>query len=318
MQAVILAAGRGRRLKNLTDIRSKAMQPILGKPMIERVMHSIYQSEITDFITVIRPDDNELKHYLSARLSFPASIEFAYQSEPLGMADALKCARTQIQGNFILSACDNLLAEEEIEEFIKHWNQQYSLDALLTVMPVPDEQINKTGIVRIDQGRIVEIVEKPSIEEAPSNIASLPIYAFSQRILDYLDRVALSKRGEYELQTAIQHMLAESKIIEGFPVSTRLTVTSPENLLEVNLYFLRKKPQRNHNKASAIGDNSHVHPPVYIEANVLIGRNCVIGPNVFVERGCTIKDGTIIKDSIMLTGAKTYRNQRVQNEVVTA
>ncbi len=110
MQAVILAAGHGSRLQPITLTRSKAMVPILGKPIVERVMEDFFANGIDDFILVVSTRDRHITRYFRHESKLEADVRFVYQPERLGMANALQCAAQLITDDFFLSACDNLIS----------------------------------------------------------------------------------------------------------------------------------------------------------------------------------------------------------------
>jgi mannose-1-phosphate guanylyltransferase len=74
MQGVILAAGKGSRLQHITLTRSKAMLPILGKPMVERVMLDMVANGVQDFILVVSPDDRYITHYFRRESDLKAEV----------------------------------------------------------------------------------------------------------------------------------------------------------------------------------------------------------------------------------------------------
>ena len=84
MQAVILAAGKGSRLHPITTNRSKAMLPILGKPIVERVMEHLAINGIRDFILVVSPDDLQITRYFQCECRLNAEVHFVYQPERRG------------------------------------------------------------------------------------------------------------------------------------------------------------------------------------------------------------------------------------------
>lgn len=314
MLGIILAAGRGSRLKHLSNTRSKALQPILGKAMILRVVESLNHLGVERFIFVIRPNDTALKSYLETSLPECCSFDLAYQEESLGMGHALMQAVPLIDSDFILSACDNLVPQEDMDGFIDFWENTPEINGLLTLMPLPREKINRSGIVVTDDNRrITKIVEKPAPDEAPSNMGSLPIYAFSQRILPFLKDIPLSERGEYELQDAIQALIDSKDNIFGYPVSKRLTVTHPEDLLEVNLHYISLgiKPA----SVATLPASTTIIEPVYIDPGVKLGENCSIGPNVYLEQGCTIGGNSVISESIVLKGMQIPDGSEIRQEV---
>ena len=121
MQAVILAAGRGSRLNPITIKRSKAMLPILGKPIVARVMESIAGCEIRDFILVVNSQDEDILRYFREQTDLDVDITFVHQPERKGMADALQHAAPYLHQDFILSACDNLVSHQDVQRMVAMW-----------------------------------------------------------------------------------------------------------------------------------------------------------------------------------------------------
>lgn len=318
MLAVILAAGKGKRLNPLNQHRSKAMQPILGMPILGRVLEDLYAHGIDDFIVVLNPTDNRAYYYLDNEINLPINIKIVDQDEPLGTGHALLQASPFIQSNFLLTACDNLVLSDELGLFIERWKQSKSCDALLALMKVPREQIPHTGIVQLDGSRILNIYEKPTLEQAPSDIASLPLYIFSPLILDHLTSITISSRSEFELQDAIQEIIDLNADVQGFHLSCRLSLTSPKDLLQINLEYLnRERPPYLYINSTAIGTNTHFIPPVHIEAGVIIGTNCIIGPCVYMEKGSVAGDDIRIQHSTVLEGGEVASSTKLSEGLVT-
>jgi dTDP-glucose pyrophosphorylase len=238
MQAVILAAGKGSRLHPITTSTSKAMLPILGKPIVERVMESVASCGVLDFILVISPTDDQIRTYFQSESKLDVDVHFVYQPERLGMADALIQAIPLIKEDFILSACDNLVSEEDVGRLVATWRGLSDSQAILTLIKVPEEDIEKSGIVTLDGDRVTSIIEKPSLDQAPTHFASIPLYCFSTRILDLLSQVPLSSRGEFELQDAIQMLIEEGGDVRGLFFQKRFTLTTAADLLGIYKHFL--------------------------------------------------------------------------------
>jgi len=316
MQCVILAAGKGTRLLPITSKRPKAMLPILGKPIIERVMESLRNDVIDEFILVVNPKDHEIIDYFQHKSSFDTKVRFAYQVEPLGTANALNCAAPLIRGDFVLSACDNLMPDGDIQHMFDAWREKTRPTAILALMRVSREMTNRSGMVKIEDGWVQSIIEKPEPEEAPSDIASLPLYYLPYAILDFLNNVKRSPRGEYELQDVIQMLIENMGFVRGILVSSRLTLTEPVDLLHINRHYLSANSSQVINMSKSIGVNTRLKPPLYIEAGSIIGKNCLIGPNVYIEHECYIRDGSVIQDSILLRGASIQPGVNIRSEVV--
>jgi NDP-sugar pyrophosphorylase family protein len=317
MQGVILAAGHGSRLQPITLTRSKAMVPILGKPIVERVMEQLLRNGVDDLILVVSPRDRYITRYFRRESRIEADVRFAYQAERLGMANALLVAAPLINDDFVLSACDNLISEQYVGQMLAAWGSNPRPNAILTLMPAEPERLGKVGIVAMDGPWVTRIVEKPSPEEAPSNISSLPLYCFTRRILDYLPQVPLSARGEYELQDAIQMLIEGEGRVRGLLVDERLTLTSPADLLAINRHYLLTGNDQPQLAPHTVGRNTRLITPLRIEGGTVIGENCTIGPNVYVERDCQIGDGVTICNAVILRESSVPDGVIVENQVVS-
>lgn len=308
MQAVILAAGKGKRLHPITATRTKAMAPILGLPIVERVMEPMVANGIQEFILVTSPDDEEIRTHFQSRSRLGVQVHLVPQPAPLGMGHALLQAAPYIQGDFILSACDNLVEAHQIQTLVETWSSQ-SPEAILTTLPVGPEEIVRMGIVALDGDTITRIVEKPTLEQAPSNIGSVPLYIFTRRLLAYLAEIEPSPRGEYELQDAIQNLIDLEGNVRAFALSGRNDLTHPADLLEINLRYLAQNHSESRVNLGTVGPNTRLLSPFYIEGGVKIGADCIIGPNVYIETGA------VLGDQVQLENAVVLRHRTIANGV---
>jgi dTDP-glucose pyrophosphorylase len=299
MQAVILAAGRGKRLHPITANRTKAMVPVLSKPIIERVMDTLVENGIQTFIVVISPADEEIVAYFEHFSPINADVITIPQPEPLGMGNALLQAAPHIYNDFVLSACDNLVEPVEIKHMLATWAEEKP-NAILTTLQVGPEEIVRMGIVELSGDQVIRIIEKPCMEMAPSDIGSVPLYMFSHRFVDYLAEIKPSPRGEYELQDAIQMLIDRDGSVRAFQLSGRRDLTTPDDLLALNLQYIKKATPKTEIVLEDVGSKTRFASPVHIERDVTIGSNCVIGPNVFLEHGCRIGDDVRLENVIVL------------------
>lgn len=311
-QAVILAAGRGKRLQPLTLTRSKAMMPIAGLPMIERVMDTLTHNGLQEFVLVVSPDDEAIFDHFTRHSRYANRIMWAYQAERHGMAHALLQAAPHIHGDFVLSACDNLVPEKHIAATLQRFDQ--GARGVLSLMRIPIERSVSTGMVALNGDHITRIVEKPQPQESPSNVSSLPLYVFASHLLDYLPMVKPSARGEYELQDAIQMLIDSGAVVAGVLTPDRLTVTNARDLLQINLHYLAATGDRFVN--GPIDSATELIDPILIEAESSIGANCTIGPAVYVESGATIGPGAIVRESIVLRGASVPPGAHIVQQVI--
>lgn len=315
MQAVILAAGKGTRLRPITLTRSKAMAPVAGKPMIERVMETLVENGVRRFIVVVSDDDRDIRPYFQSQTSLPATFQFVIQPERLGMANALSLAAPYLHGEFILSACDSIVPPAHVAGLLAA-HQSQAANATLSLMELSPAQVSKSSAVDWHNGAIRRIVEKPAPGEAPSNIGSLPLYVFSPRVLDYLPEVQPSARGEYELQDAIQMLIERDGRVGGVLTRQRAQLTNVEDLLDLNRRYLNQLngavPE-----PPPLAATIQLRPPVYIEAGADIGPGCVIGPHVTLEAGCRIGPNAHVQNAVIMAGAVIETGRHIAGKVIT-
>ncbi len=312
MKAVILAAGRGTRLAPVTDDRSKAMVPVLGRPLVDRVVETLALNGLRDLVMVIGPDDDEIQHHFTVVTALDLSVEFVVQEERLGMAHALSLAVPLIDGPFVISACDSLKPVEHIAALLDAGS---GADGALSLMDVALERVCLAAPVEMDGKVIRRIVEKPAPEDAPSNTVSLPLYALPRRVLDLLAEQGPSARGEYELQDAIQALIDEGSTIVGVKTPNRLQVSTPEDLLDLNLSFLRREGATR--IPTDLPEGTALEEPVWIDDGVTLGHNCRIGPDVVLERACVLGSGVHITRSMVLRNALVPDGLAIEGQVVT-
>jgi dTDP-glucose pyrophosphorylase len=298
MQGVILAAGKGKRLHPITTQRTKAMAPVAGKPIVERVVDLLVDNGIRELIVLVSPDDQEIVPYLQqARPEL--AWQFVVQGERLGMAHALGLAAPFLHGDFVLSACDNLTPAAHIAELLAtHYARR--AQATLSLMEIDIAHSASTGIVEWQDHWVKRIVEKPQPCEAPSNISSLPLYVFGLSLLELLPLVKLSARGEYELQEAIQLLIDQGGGVTGVLTPERIQLTNVADLLALNRYYLAANGFATGRSFAQLGMGTRLIPPVHIEADVTIGPGCVLGPHVYVEPGCRIGARVRLADAVVL------------------
>jgi bifunctional UDP-N-acetylglucosamine pyrophosphorylase/glucosamine-1-phosphate N-acetyltransferase len=176
---------------------------------------------------------------------------------------------------------------------------------------------SRTGIIEWQDGQIRRIVEKPAPSEAPSNIASLPLYVFSPKVLDYLSEIKPSPRGEYELQDAIQMLIDRDGRVTGVLTPSRLQLTNAADLLALNRHYLTTGGDTPQLAPRSVGQHTHLITPLRIEEDTTIGPGCVIGPRVYIERNCRIGADVLIKDAVILRDTIIEDGRQIVGEVVS-
>ena len=315
MQGVILAAGKGKRLQPVTPARTKAMAPVAGKPIVARVFDLLVQNGVKEVLLLVSPDDNAIVPYFERHTAPGIQVTFVVQHERLGMAHALGLVAPHLHGDFIMSACDNLVPPDHVATMIATHRREQA-NATLSLMEIDIAYAASTGIVEWEAGAeghlIRRIVEKPQPHEAPSNVSSLPLYLFTPKLLDYLPQVKPSPRGEYELQDAIQLLINHSGRVTGVLTDVRWQLTNVHDLLELNRHYLATEQAHVHSVNAGV----HLIPPVRIDADCVLEPACIIGPHVYLEPGCRIGAGARVENAILLRNAVVEAGAVIAGTVV--
>jgi UTP--glucose-1-phosphate uridylyltransferase len=240
-KAVIPAAGLGTRFLPATKAQPKEMLPVVDKPAIQYVVEEAVRAGIDDILIITGRSKHsledhfdrapELEFELQAKgttdslevvrsLANLADIHFVRQGEPLGLGHAVSMAHKHVGDNpFVVMLGDDIIHERVLllEGMLAAYERlDRSVIALLEVDDPSLYGCAKAEPVDDDVVRIVDIVEKPSREDAPSNLAVMGRYVFSPVIFEALARITPGKGGELQLTDAIALLLAETEVY-GFP-----------------------------------------------------------------------------------------------------
>jgi glucose-1-phosphate thymidylyltransferase len=303
MKALILAGGKGNRLKPLTHTRPKQLLPVANRPILFYILDQIRQTGIDDIGIVISQDTGpQLKQAIGNGSRWGVKVSYILQPQPLGLAHAVKVSRDFLGDSpFLMFLGDNLI-QGEITTFVELFNRN-RLDAVVLLKKMPNP--GAFGVAQLDSAnRIVCIEEKP--KQPKSDLVVVGIYVFSPAIHRAIEQIKPSARGELEITDSIQQLINNggqvlSQKLEGWWLDTG----SRDDLLEANRIMLeefvsRKVLGRLDFKSSILGaveigegtvvENSQINGPVSI------GANCVIR-NSFIKPLTSVGDNTIIEDS---------------------
>ena len=297
-EAVILAAGRGTRLAPLTDDRPKSLLPILGQPILARVIELLWQGGISRCIVVTGPNADRIYAATTGLLPAHMAIEWVVQPSPTGTVDALQLALPLLSGPFLLAAVDNLTPVGHVRALIAHHQAAADHIATLSLVSATPAEIRQSADVLLEGDRVVSIAEKPA--HPRGRHAAMMLYAFSLSIAEYLSAAQPSGRGEREIVSALQLALAAGQKIGAIMTPWRLHLTHPHDLLHLNSWYLQQEGVSR--VFSALPPSTQVIPPVQVDPDVHIGENVTLGPYVYLESGATVGDHARLHHAVVLTG----------------
>lgn len=301
MKAVIPAAGFGTRLRPLTYARPKPVLPVANRPIICHAVQSLSNAGIHE-IGIIVSDVTRKAIEGALRGVEGVHIEYIEQPEMLGLGHAVRIARAWLSGSdFCVYLGDNLF-EQNLADFLQAFDDQQA-DALVALVEVPDA--SAFGVAVLDErGHITRLLEKPS--RPPSNLAVAGVYCFREGILDILDQLQPSARGEYEITDAIQQLIENGGHVAGERVQGWWKDTGrPLDLIEANRLMLERLTPclLGDITESRITGRVVVEPGAHIHNSIIMGpvsiatgariENAYIGPFTSVGRGSVIQNAEV-------------------------
>ena len=226
MKAVVLAAGRGTRLRPVTNNKPKALVEVNGKPLIEYALDELIELEVKEFIVVV----GYLKEQIMERYGdeyCEVPITYAHQRDQKGLAHALLTAEPYIDDDFMLMLGDNIF-HGNLSDVVNR-QQEDRADAAFLVEEVPIEEASRYGVCNTNKyGEITEVLEKP--KDPPSNLVMTGFYTFTPAIFHACHLVQPSDRGEYELPDAIDLLIQSGRTIDAIRLDGwRIDVGYPED-----------------------------------------------------------------------------------------
>ena len=268
-KAVIPAAGFGTRFLPATKSQPKEMLPIVDTPVIQYVVEEAVAAGITDILMVIGKGKRAIEEHFDRsfqleeqlrtqgrtkeleqirRISEMADIHFVWQKEIKGLGDAIYCARHHINDEpFVV-----LLGDTVIDAAVPAARQLLEVFEMVHNPVVLLEEVDRARVSRygVIDGRqtlpgiyeIQDFVEKPSVEEAPSNLVVAGRYIFTPDIFGYLEQTSPGKGGEIQITDAMRLMVKQRPMYGRKLQGRRCDIGDKEGFIRTNLEFALKDP----------------------------------------------------------------------------
>jgi len=261
-KAVIPAAGLGTRMLPITKSMPKEMLPIVDKPVIHYVVEEAIKAGIDDILIITGKGKRaiedyfdrsfELEYYLREKgkvnelkqieeIGEMVDIYYVRQKKPLGLGDAILHAEKHVNGEpFAVLLGDDIIISQKpaIGQLMEVAKRRDA--SVIGVEEVPFELVGRYGIVdgeKVEDGlyRIRSLVEKPSPEEAPSNIAIIGRYVLTPDVFDALKETSPGKGGEIQLTDALGALLKEREMFAKKIEGKRYDIGSRVGFIRANL-----------------------------------------------------------------------------------
>ncbi|WP_055069655.1 UTP--glucose-1-phosphate uridylyltransferase GalU [Clostridium massiliamazoniense] len=270
-KAIIPAAGLGTRFLPATKAQPKEMSPIVDKPTIQYIIEEAIASGIEEILIITGRNKKCIEDHFDKSIELELELEksgkeellelvrdisemvdihFIRQKEPKGLGHAIYCAKTFV-GNepFAVLLGDDIVYNNEypcLKQLMDCYNEYGT--TILGVQSVKKEDVNKYGIVdgiHIENRvhKVKGLIEKPSIDEAPTNVAILGRYIITPKIFEILENTAPGKGGEIQLTDALLELIGQEAMYAYDFVGRRYDVGSKQGFLEATIEYALRRPE---------------------------------------------------------------------------
>ena len=222
MKAIIPAAGLGTRFLPVTRVVPKEMLPIGSRPALELIVDEAFEAGADEAVIVISEGKELVRRYFEGR----DGIRFVYQKEQRGLGHAV--LQAEVDDDVLILLGDALVVGCCAAKEMAAFSQSRGGAAVIGCERVPKEKVSRYGILKLDGDRIADMVEKPSVEEAPSDIAVAGRYLLPKEIFGFLKSQTPGKGGEIQLTDAIRRMLAVREAYAYVYPGKRLDIGNPD------------------------------------------------------------------------------------------
>lgn len=336
MKAMILAAGEGTRVRPLTYDLPKPMIPVVGKPVMEYLVELLFHHRIKDIMVNVSHLPEAIESYFSDGHRWGVNIGYSYEghiqngvlhAEPLGSAGGIK--RIQEFGGVFddtfIVVCGDAIIDLDLTELLrKHW--QSGNKASIVLKQVEQHRLPDYGVVDVGElGQVVSFQEKPSVEEALSDLVSTGIYIFEPEIIDYIPSGAIYDIGSDLLPDLLKKKIPFGAIQMPF---RWLDIGRLSDYWTINQQLMRGSIRGVNMPGTEVlpkiwvglnvdidWDQVLIEGPVYIGSNSRVEAGCVIQGPTWISHGCHLQGGAKISRSLLFKHT-LMRGHAVVNDAV--
>lgn len=269
-KAIIPAAGLGTRFLPETKAMPKEMLPVVDKPAIQLIVEEAIESGITDILIIIGKGKRAIEDHFDSNTELELNLEskgkkemleavkktnglniyFKRQEHPNGLGDAVYTAKSFVGDDpFVIMLGDDLMEDETplTKQLIDSYEETGA--STLAVMRVPHEDTSKYGVINpakeVKDGLydVVNFVEKPNPEDAPSDLAIIGRYLLTPDIFDILENTKPGKGNEVQLTDAIDTLNKDGKVYAHEFKGDRFDTGNKFGWLQTNIEFGLKHPE---------------------------------------------------------------------------
>jgi NDP-sugar pyrophosphorylase family protein len=317
MQALILAGGKGTRLRPLTVYTPKPIVPLANRPFLLYQLDILRKAGIEDITLSLSYQPDKIQHLIGNGSEFGVNLRYVTEPSPMGTGGAYKFAADMIREPTVVFNGD-ILTDLDIGKLIE-CHQAKNAAATLTLVPVNDP--SRFGLVQTDaEGRIVRFVEKPQpdeLHEMKVNTINAGVYVLEPSILDIIKKDA-NRSFEYHV---FPDILKRELPFFAYTINKEYwrDIGTPASYLEANRDFLSGRLSSFEIEKAPVSGDVATHAE--IDKASVLGEGCVIKPgaritNSVIGAGVHVEEKAVIENSVIWSHTRVSSAAEISGAVI--
>lgn len=299
-QAVVLAAGEGRRVRPLTRYQPKPMLRVGGRPILEYPLNALVETGVDHIVLVVGHGRNRIQNRFENTYR-GVDLTYVTQSTQLGSGHALQAAADHVDGEFLVVNGDNVIDDTMVRVTADRYAES---DAAACLAVAASDRAGEYGTVGVKDGVVTRIEEHGNGVSARINVG---VYAFDDSVFDALDRTGFED-GERPLTGAIGQL--DGPVVAATPNGVWFDPSYPWDLLRTNEQILYSHPTLAET-GDRVKESARVHESAVVGDNVLIGSDCRVSAGAVIKGGTCLLSSTIVGENAVLEGSIVGPDSRV-------
>jgi mannose-1-phosphate guanylyltransferase/phosphomannomutase len=311
LKAIVLAGGKGTRLRPLTYTKPKPLLPLTGEPAIAHLIRKLAREGVDEIVVTTNYFAKQLRATLGDGSKYAIRIHHVEEKTPLGTAGSVKNSGSLIDETFAVVQGDT-----QFEFDLKGVVQLHrKLGAMVTMALTEVDDPSEYGIAELSDGRVTRFLEKPRPGECFSNLINTGLYVVEPEVLKLVPegKPFDFSRNLFPLMLESKTLLAGSRV-SGFWVD----IGDSRSYLKANIWALDKlqpgrggaKDNVTYGPGSSAAETATLRGPVYLGKNAKVQKDAVIGPYACVGDGSEVSAGARIAFSVV------YENTRIGHNAI--
>ncbi|MHA2064649.1 MAG: bifunctional sugar-1-phosphate nucleotidylyltransferase/acetyltransferase [Candidatus Thorarchaeota archaeon] len=328
-KAALLAAGDSTRMMPLSANMPKHLLPIAGKPLIFHKLEALRNAGIKDTLMIVGYHGEELKEGIDSVDWSPMRISYVEQKERRGTAHAAGHAKEFADDDQLIVMNGDIMIGPGTFPGLIEQHKKGKHELTLTVFPIDDP--SAYGVVAVEDGRAMALIEKPTKKQMVSNLVNAGIYAAGPTLWEAIEKTELSSRKEYEITDSIMMLIKKGNVGAFTIPSWWLDIGKPWDLLEANEKILSGiegsvsgvvekgavlKGEVTVEEGATIRSGAYIEGPAYIGEGSVVGPNCYIRAHTYLSRKVKVGNGCEVKNSLIMDNTSVGHLSYIGDSVI--